>query len=242
MNLILSDLLERQIIDANPIAGIKPYSKAPAAPRGALPRDALPKLFPVGHGDLVRVWGGSMWVACMLVLLDTGMRPGELRALRWQELFREVGEDGVVSWGFVVRHAIAAGTTNTVKGTKNEGVKAPGIGSRTAQELRVWRAESRHPEDADFIFTIDGDAPVSPTAIIAAFRRGLAQVGIEGERWTPYWLRHSFASYAMQLLTEKETADLLGHSVEIDRMYQHPDDELARYRSQAARQKLDKAR
>ena len=235
LNLVLEDLLERKIIASNPLSGIKPYSKAPVAPRGAISRDALPKLFPPTHGDMVRVWGGSMWAACMLVLLDSGMRPGELRALRWSELH---GEERA----FVVRHGIEAGTTATVKGTKTGQVKAGSVSLRTAQELAIWRAESRHPDETDFVFTLAGEAPVTGAGILKAFRRGLAAVGLEAERWTPYWLRHSFVTYSLGSLSEEEVSLLAGHSVEVDRIYQHPDDELALARSKVARGKLDKAR
>jgi integrase len=234
-NLIFEDLLERKIIAANPLIGICAYSKTPERPRGALPRDALPKLFSASHGELVRVWGGSMWAACMLVLLDLGMRPGELRALRWRELY---GDERA----FVVRHGVAAGTTTMIKGTKTGQVKAGSVSLRTAQELAIWCAESRHALKDDFIFTQDGMTPITNAGIVKAFRRGLAAAGIEGKRWTPYWLRHSFVTYSLATLSEDEIALLASHSVEVDRIYQHPDDELALARSKAARGKLDAAR
>lgn len=235
LNLVLEDLLERRIIEANPLAGIKPYSKAPVRPRGALPRDALARLFPASHGGLVQVWSGSMWAACMLVLVETGMRPGELRALRWRDLY---GKERA----FVVRYAVEANTAATLKGTKNDTVKAPGISVRTAQELAIWRAESKHGGEGDFVFTVDGQAPVANASILKAFRRGLVEAGCAGERWTPYWLRHSFVTFSLAALSESEVAMLAGHSVEVSRIYQHPDDELALYRAREARDKLDKAR
>jgi len=190
---------------------------------------------------MVRVWGSSLWVACMLVLLDTGMRPGELRALRWADLRREE-VDGRVAWAFVVRHGIEAGTKATVKGTKTDIVKAPGISARAAQELAIWRAESRNAEDGDFIFSVDGVSPVAAASIIAAFRRGLVEAGVDAAHMTPYWLRHSFVTYSLATLSEEEVAALAGHSVEVDRLYQHPTDALALYRSREARRKLDDAR
>jgi integrase len=90
-----------------------------------------------------------MWAVCMLVLLETGMRPGELQALRWGELF---GDERA----FVGRHGIEAGTVDHVKGTKTELVKDGGIAVRTAQELTIWRAELRHSGTDFFIFTFEG--------------------------------------------------------------------------------------
>jgi integrase len=233
--LVLADLRERGIIETNPLEGIKPYSKAPIAPRGALPRDALPKLFPTTHGELVQVWSGSMWAACMLVLLETGMRPGELRALRWGELY---GEERA----FVVRHGIEAGTVDHVKGTKTDQVKSGGISIRTAQELTIWRAESRHSGADDFIFTLEGP-PVTGAGILKAFRRGLAAVDLEAERWTPYWLRHSFITYSLDSLEDSELLMLAGHTnLTTNAIYRHPDDEIVLKRSKTAREKLDMAR
>jgi hypothetical protein len=49
-------------------------------------------------------------------------------------------------------------------------------------------------------------------------------------------------TYAFPFLSEDDAALLAGHSVEVDRIYQHPDDEVALARSRLAREKLDKAR
>lgn len=46
-------------------------------------------MYPTGHVALVKVWGSSMRAALMLLFNDTGLRPGEVRALRWAELFPE---------------------------------------------------------------------------------------------------------------------------------------------------------
>lgn len=235
-NLFLEDLVDRGILDSNPLVGIVPYSKAPAAPREALPRDTMDKLFPASHGALVQVWGNSMWAAMMLLFQDTGMRPGEIRALRWREVYDEKR--------FIpIRHGIEAGTKATVKGTKTNVVKAGFLSSRTVQELGIWRAESRHGDDADFVFTLDGEAPVTNEAIVGAFRRALDGLGIESKRWTPYYLRHSFATYQAEILTPQELNDLMGHSSMVTaRTYQHLDDAGVFRKSSGIQKKLDKER
>ncbi|MGA2548196.1 MAG: hypothetical protein ABSF43_16740 [Rectinemataceae bacterium] len=79
--------------------------------------------------------------------------------------------------------------------------------------------------------------------ILKAFRRGLAAVGLEAERWTPYWLRHSFITYSLDSLEDSELLMLAGHTNLItNAIYRHPDDEIVLKRSKAAREKLDKAR
>lgn len=237
LNLILEDIVDRGVLESNPIEGITPYSKAPVAPRGAIPREAMEKLYPASHGELVRIWGSSMWAALFCYLHDTGCRPGEARALRWM--------DWDESRKFVaIRHGIQAGTQGTIKGTKTGIVRPAFCSERTKQELAIWRAESRHNKEEDFVFTaMNTGAPVSATAIIKAFRRGLEQVGITGERWTPYWLRHSFGTYNLAILSQQELMLLMGHtSIVTSAVYQHPDDEVVFQRAGEIQEKLDRAR
>jgi len=235
-NLLLEDAVDSGVIERNPIEGITPYSKAPTAPRAALPRDAMARLFPAGHGALVQVWGSSMWAAAMLLFQDTGMRPGELRALRWAEVYEGLR--------FIpIRHGIEAGTRAKVKGTKTGIMKSGYLTARTVQELAIWKAESRHAEDGDFVFTLDGEAPVTNEGIVKAFRRGLASIGEESKSWTPYYLRHSFVTYQAEVLAPEELRSLAGHTNEAtNRIYQHLDD-IGLYRKNlSAKRKLDKAR
>jgi integrase len=235
LTVILGDLAEQGIIKSNPLLGVKPYSKAPTHPRGALPRPALAALFPASHGAAVKVWKRPLWVACMGIMFDTGMRPGEVRALRW----------GEINWkahAVVIRHGVESGTEATIKTTKTGNVRAGRISERTIQELTIWRAESSHADDLDFIFTLDGKAPISNAAIGQAFKSGIKAAGIKGgEEWTPYWLRHSFVTYSLAELDAREVALLAGHSEAISKaVYSHPDDEVVLKQTRSAREKLGK--
>lgn len=221
-------------VDHNPTAGIIKYTKEPERPRGILPADAIGRLFPETHGELVRVWGSSMWAALMLVLYDTGARAGEPRALRWGDYYPDRGY-------LPLTKAIEGGTSATVKGTKNSLSKPAYLQDRTVQELAIWRAESRFNGDADYMFTVTGDAPVSNAAIGQAFARTLARLGYDSTGWTPYWLRHTFVTRNLRVLTEAEVSMLAGHSVQVSRSnYQHRDDETMYEQSSGAREKLRK--
>ena len=241
--ILFEELRDQGVIERSPIDGIRPYSKAPVSPRGSLPAHATELLFPATHGALMRVWGAPLWACSTLVAYETGMRPGEIRALKWEDLHQEIDyQTRASSWAFVVRHGIQAGTSATRKETKNDMVKAGGISERTYQELTIWRAQSKHAADGDFIFTINGRAPVTNEGFLAAFRRGMKEVGLDGNGWTPYWLRHTFVTRALKVLPAAEIAALAGHSVEVSRAYQHPDDDIVLAKSKASRDKLDRAR
>lgn len=86
LSIIFEELRDLEVIEANPIAGIMPYDKTPVIRRGAIDRDSLARLFPPTHGAAVRIWGSSMWAAMMMVFIDTGSRPNEVRALTWRDI------------------------------------------------------------------------------------------------------------------------------------------------------------
>jgi integrase len=242
VNDFIEELIDLKKMDINPLTGLKKYSKDPENPRGVIDRDSLSKMFPPHHGDLIRIWGSAMWACLMLVFYDTGVRPGEARALTWKDID--------IRKRFVpIRKGIEAGTVKNVKGTKTGVVKAGFLNARTVQELDIWRTETRRGGDEDFVFTAKGDKPVTNEAVTKAFRRGLTQIEKENNgweanhAWTPYWLRHSFGTYQMEVLEEEEIAALMGNGVAVlQRHYQHPDDETLYKSSEGIKKKLDKAR
>jgi len=242
VNDFIEELLDLKRMAINPLIGLKKYSKDPENPRGVIDRESLAKLFPPHHGDLVKIWGSPMWACLMLLLYDTGARPGEARALTWKDIDTKKR--------FVpFRKGVEAGTVDTIKGTKTGVVKAGFLNARTVQELDIWKKETRRDADSDFVFIVKGDKPVTNEAVTKAFRRGLAQIEEKNEgweanpEWTPYWLRHSFGTYQMENLSEEEIAACMGNGVAVlQRHYQHPDDETLFKHNEKIQKKLDKAR
>jgi len=234
LGICLDDLVDRGIIESNPMTGMRPFSRATQHPREDVPLDALDALYPSSHGAMMRIWGGTMWVACMCTLHDTGMRPGELRALLW----------GQIDWGrkgVVIRKGIESGTKATRKGTKTGIVRAAFLSDRTMQELQVWLAETRFSGDDEFIFTLDGSAPVTPAGIIKAFRAGVKAAGLAHPEWTPYWLRHSFITHNLDILTDREIETLAGHTSAVtNAIYRHPSDSVVLERAGKIQKKLEK--
>ncbi|MDR2597147.1 MAG: site-specific integrase [Treponema sp.] len=242
MNDFIEEMIDLKKISSNPLTGLKKYSKNPENPRGVIDRDSLIKMFPSHHVDMVRIWGSTMWACLMLVFFDTGVRPGEARALTWADID--------IRKRFVPIHkGIEAGTVDKIKGTKTGVVKAGFLNRRTVQELDIWRMETKWNSGADFVFTAKGKSPVTNEAVTKAFRRGLDQVEKENRewrsdpKWTPYWLRHSFGTYQMEVLEESEISALMGTGAAVlKRHYQHPDNETLYKSSEGIQKKLDKAR
>jgi integrase len=224
------------LVQYNPTAAIIKYSKEPERPRSPLPDDVCDKLFPPSHFGLIKVWGSSMWASFFAVLMDTGARPGEIRATKWKDYHPE---DRYLP----IRKAIESGTKDKIKTTKNKKVKPAYLSERTAQELAIWRAESRASGDNDYIWTVKLTTPLSDAAIGQAFARTLEREGFDSTNWTPYYLRHTFATFAMTVLTKDEMEMVFGDTTEVMRKhYIHETDENMRIRSDGAKKKLDEAR
>lgn len=208
---------------SNPVELVEKYNKAPQKPRSALPRDVLGKLCPLTHGAAVKLYGSAMYVCFFFLMNDTGARPGELRALRW-------GQIDFVNRFIAIRNAVEAGKSDKIKTTKTGKVRPAYFSERTAQELTIWREEAEHADDMDFVFLAPHRTkPVSQASTGKAFEKALKLLGYEGKDWTPYYIRHSFGTYKMEILQQTDIERLLGHASSITTEgYQHPDDETVR--------------
>jgi integrase len=143
------------------------------------------------------------------VLAYAGLRPGELRGLRW----RHVGE-----------------RTLLVDAEKTGARRNVRLLSPLGSDLHDWRVASGDPQPEEWIFPAADTTQWSANAFEKwrnrVFNPALRKVGIEGAR--PYDLRHSFASL---LLHEGRSviyvARQLGHGAELTmRVYGHVIEEL----------------
>ena len=233
MSVVFEELRDMEVLENNPVVGIRAFSSEPENPRGVIDKANMRSLFPASYEQLVDVWKSRMWAAMMLVFRDTGSRPGEARALVWADIDFEKR--------FIpFRKGVASGTSDLIKHTKTGTARAGFFTRETAQALQEWRRISSFSKDGDYIFTVDGERPIGAVAVIRAFKRGLQSVGALGKPWTPYWLRHSFGTYQMENLSQDEIMKLMGHKAEIiTRIYQHPSDEVLYRSAEKIKQKLD---
>jgi integrase len=193
---VLRHAAEAEAIPANPLALVR-------APR-AEHREQVRPLAPVTV-ERVRLGLDVERAAIVSVLAYAGLRPGELRALRWGD----VRERTIL----VQRGADPDGKA---KATKTRAVRTVRLLAPLAADLREWRMASGRPGDGALVFPgREGEAWTKDDWDV--FRRrgwGTAcrRAGIDVVP-RPYDLRHSFASL---LLAEGRTvhyvAAQLGHS------------------------------
>lgn len=193
---MLRHAAEAEAIPANPLALVR-------APR-AEHREQVRPLAPATV-ERIRAALDAERAAIVSVLAYAGLRPGELRALRWGD----VRERTIL----VQRGADPDGKA---KATKTRAVRTVRLVAPLAADLREWRMASGRPGDEALVFPgRDGDAWTKDDWDVFR-RRGWStacrRAGLDGTP-RPYDLRHSFASL---LLAEGRTvhyvAAQLGHS------------------------------
>lgn len=148
--------------------------------------------------------------AAMLVLLDTGLRAGELCALAVEDV--ALGADR----GRVVVRAT---------GSKSAQDRAVPLYTDTVRALRSWLAV--RPAEARTVFVaVDGratltDRPLTPNGLNQMVRRRVLQAGVPMKRALCHIWRHTFAKLYVRQGGDLETLRrLLGHaSIETTRRY-----------------------
>ena len=191
-------LLKNGRIDANPVAGLR----APKAPR-KLPQvlDAdeavqlveLPTDAPLGLRDR----------ALLELFYSSGLRLGELCALRWQDLD-------------------TASALLKVHGKGNRERIVP-VGSHALAALQAWRQDSG-ASAAQPMFPGRGGAPISQRAVQIRIRQLAQRQGLF-KHVHPHMLRHSFASHLLESSGDlRGVQELLGHAdIATTQIYTHLD-------------------
>ena len=115
------------LIPANPCARVKKAAACGRTPMRALSEEEA--------SDLVRAAQGTRDEALMVLALRTGMRQGELAALRWEDRDLDGARPAVK-----VRRAADTRTKTVITPTKTGEERMVGIGPRTVDVLRRHRA------------------------------------------------------------------------------------------------------
>jgi type III restriction enzyme len=155
----------------------------------AMTVEQLSKFLQVASGDRQAV----LW----LTLADTGMRPGEVFALRWDDV-------DLVGKTVHVQRAIERGSRR-VKSTKTGATRYVDLTPRLAKALDTYQTDVEKKaletgRDApDLVFPSDTGTPLDSHNVAKRFRAILLRAGLP--KFNPYALRHSFASHLLAMGT-----------------------------------------
>lgn len=211
---LLNYAVARKLIEKSPMAALRPfrdpYAASDAVKLRYYTKSEFQKFIAEGKKeaektDTLRAWG--IYIFFMLAYY-TGMRKGEINALRWSDL-----EDGSYVW---VRRSV----TQKIKGEKwiETPPKTPAsvrriqmpaqlIAALDEHEARQKKAEGWEPS----LFICGGPAPIPDTVLEKANERWRERAGLP--HITIHEFRHSHASVLCNAgINIKEIARRLGHA------------------------------
>ncbi len=187
----MNDAVVDRLIEVNPVSG----SKTPK-------RDGKPQHTTWTADQLTMFLAavtGTRWAPLWELSAGTGMRRGELMALRWSDIDLEAG---LVA---VERSTTQLGRDRVTTTPKNHERRRVSLDAHMIATLRTWRrqqAEERLAWGAasevteGLLFTWENGAPVLPDYVSKTFVK--AQAGLQLPRLTIHELRHSHATILLR--------------------------------------------
>jgi integrase len=213
--IIFREFAESGLIQESPLASLVHLPPEDETPREIFTADELTKIFPVDRDLAERVWAdqgkghrefGQMWLSFFVALRDTGARPAELLALSWCDWRPK-------DLGFAINKSVE-NSTGLIKSSTKTGSKKPSyLSDRGVQELLLWCAVSPHHRPSDLIWSFDGRVPPRTDSAAKHFRGVCDRAEVARGNRTPYCLRHTFATHALETLPLQVVQTLMGHSV-----------------------------
>jgi integrase len=145
------------------------------------------------------------WRGAIAVALRTGLRQGELRALRWSDVDLEHGR-------IIVRRAVWRDVISTPKNGRQREVP---LSQQAAGALR------EHPRRGELVFAAPDGSLLSKGAMKWPFWNACSNAGLRRIGW--HTARHTFASHlVMRGAPLKAVQELMGHStIEMTMRYAH---------------------
>lgn len=148
---------------------------------------------------------------CMVITaLHTGMRLGELLALRWSDVSDE---------RIRVAQNVVVGVVGTPKGNRSREVPLSKTAARCLED---------HPHLSEFVFCLPDGRMASQHHARYPLRRACKRAGLRRVGW--HVLRHTFASHlVMRGVSLKAVQELLGHAtIDMTMRYAHLSPDVAR--------------
>jgi len=215
MNHVMNEAVRDGHLMSNPLRQVECLSKQAANPRDSLNVQEFEALFPQDVNLALRIWGDKKYLSLLFLMVSSGMRSGEIRALRWADILWE--ESGVL----VTKAVKNTGKVGSVKEKKEKVVR---LAARTLSLLRLWNEEAEPVADTDYVFWAQSrEQPIGRAAILRHFKAGLERAGIKGKNLVPHSLRHTFNTHSLSYLPREVVQRFTGHSTEqMSNRYNHP--------------------
>jgi integrase len=219
---LFKPLVSKRIILSNPAAAVERFCYIPKK-RALFTKAELTQLYPTNIQQSLEIWGSPLSLAWGLILRDTGCRPSEAIAWRWEDYFLKWG-------GFVITKRLREG--KFILGTKSGDThyRAAVLSEMGIQAIELLKEVSGgQPTERVFSFGV-------PQGLIY-FRAALSRAGLPEDGRTQYCLRHTAVTHTIDI--DRDFArEAFGHTPKVQEGYDHPDTEELFQRLAGAREIL----
>jgi integrase len=200
----------QEYVKDNPAERLKPFKEEGERPH--FTTEELHKLFPENWQE---IWISRKWYLFFYVMAVTGLRNGEIRALKWSDWKKSLH-------GLHI-HASIDSYTGEYGETKTKGQRAVFLSDKLENQLLSLEIETG---GEGFIF-----GQYTPQAELKQFYAALEKAGVPREGRSPYSLRHSFNTDLRKMVPGAIVDDFMGH-VSYRKEYDHrdPTDKLLQYK------------
>lgn len=199
MNIAFEKAVKEKLISANPVKDIE-IPKKQSKERKALNHEELIKLF--------RQLENSRWIWSAKFMLVTGMRRGELLALRWSDI-------DFINKRITVDESNSSTGLNDTKSSKVHYIPlSPLMEKYLAGQKQMLENEPNpilHNEElkkADLVFPNRNGKMLQAGSYYTIFARAAEKAGIKA---SPHCMRHTFVYMNRKQLSLKELQNILGH-------------------------------
>ncbi len=232
LRIVLREARDARLVAENPLQEPNTFGRQ-YVPRDVFSVAELRHLFPADAKELRRIWFSDDMATMFLVLASTGIRSGEVRALRWKHVLWEeralLIEECVKGDG---EGSVEFGTISELKG----GARIVLLPSRTLEALRRWQSMATYIEPEDLLFPgSTREMPVicsTSRKLFSAIARvnakavkaGLPKlIDTTGRNLVAHSLRHTYNTIMRRQIPEEVLQSLTGHSsAAMTDRYDHP--------------------
>lgn len=192
MNISFTKALKDKVINSNPVIDIEIPIKQ-AKPRKTLTMEELTRVF--------EAMQNSRWIWSVRFDLVTGMRRGELLALKWSDIDEK-------------NKRITIDKSNSLTGlgdTKNAKIHIVPLSDKAIEYLEGQKAmlKKTFNQNKELVFPSDESKMMLPNSYYTMLTRFAKKAGIKA---SPHCMRHTFVYFTKDTLSIEEIQSILGHS------------------------------
>jgi integrase len=216
-NIVLNEAKREGIISKNPIEEVERVSKSDYKKTDSLSIAEIKQLFPQYTQKLREIWRRDDLIVIYYLMISSGIRSGEARALMWKNILWDKSAI-LVTQAVKADQSIGSPKTNEVRGII--------VPSRTIEMLRWWKEIAPFTNQEDFVFSGKrSDIPINRDVVSKEFIKGLqrAKIETEGRNLRTHSLRHTYNTLMKGVLTADILREFTGHrSEQMTQRYDHP--------------------